>query len=417
MTLSPSQRAAVLDALLAEAARLRAASLCRLRRRAAWIRLCAWLGSSLSSPPVLIAVLTLALCVLIGAVYLCFSGTAIPLRAHLSGRGALGEHRYGPLNLQWTIRQPVGDWRSRALHAGDEIIALTPITITHLDGAAIYAAPGARLRMLPDGSGVTLLHGEIVGEAATLDRTSPALRVETTAGTITARHARFRVQSRRSGAVYAFADEGRVRVANDVGAIDLVAGEQVGLKATMLPKAELQVPRIVFDGHPEAADRVASNSTRITFRTRVLPRATLIAERADSGQQFARYVADAGGQITGALPEIADRITLRFSQADAEGQVSASSPPIEIVIDRTPPMLAVEPVELMGDEVIITGRTEVSAKIRINGIAVPPRPDGFFSLRLAATHTAATRTDRITITAVDDAGNATTIVQSLRKQS
>lgn len=315
--------------------------------------------------------------------------------------------RYGPLGLTWSIARPTADWQAYALCQGDELLASAPVTITFDTGAQAVVAPGTRLRMLSSRDGFALIHGEVAVAAVPSHDGAANFHVETAAGSATVKGTRFRMRTERDASVSEFTDEGRVVVANDVGTVDVVTGEQVNLRLSTPLKVELQVPRMIFPTRD--GDRVISNTPRVPFKTRIFPRATLIVEEAHSGRQLARYVADSTGLVEDALPPIESSATLRFSQTAPDGRSSAPSQPVEIVIDRTAPTLAITRVLRDGNTVRISGRTEIGAQVWVNGEAVKIEPDSTFSFEVNAP-----TTDRlVTITAADAAGNVTRIIQQL----
>ncbi|BCX05286.1 MAG: hypothetical protein KatS3mg053_3224 [Candidatus Roseilinea sp.] len=403
LTLSAARRAAVLAELLAEVARLRAAQLRHIRRRAqvelVLIRLL--------SPGTFATLSTFAACVCLCVAYLLFGGARTPAYASLTGQAALKEMRHGPLGLTWSIARPAADRQAYALHQGDELLARTPVTITFDSGAQTILAPGTRLRMLFGRDGFALIHGEVAVAVAPSHDGAVNFHVETAAGSATVKGTHFRMRTERDASVSEFTDEGRVVVANDLGTVNVSTGEQINLRPNTPLKVELQVPHVIFLHH--TGDRVSSNTSHVPFRARIFPRATLIVEEALTGKQFARYIADDAGWVKDTLPPITGSMILRFSQTASDGRSSAPSQPVEIVIDRTAPTLAITRILRDGDVVQIFGRTEIGAGVWVNGEAVKPKPDGTFSfevnVRLAH--------GSITITAADAAGNVTRVIQHL----
>lgn len=403
ITLSAARRAAVLAALFAEAARLRAASLRRIKRRADWERALAIVFTPRVVAP-LSGVIALAL---FAVAYILLGGARIGANASITGRAALSEQRYGPFGLTWSVDRPIEEWRSGTLYRGDHITAFSPITITYADGSQTVAAPGTRLRLLPDSNGLVLIGGEVASVITPSSDGAVKFYVETATGSIAVKGTSFRVRTERDSSVSEFTDEGKVGVTNDLGTVDVTTGEQVRLKASAAPKVELQVPRLIFNTY--AKDRVVSNVSRVPFRARIFPRATLIVEEAHTGRTFARYLADAAGWVEGKLPMIERRQSLRFSQAADDGRVSASSQPVDVVIDRTSPVLAITQAQRDGAQFRVVGRTEVGAMVRVEGSEAEVQPDGSFVFDLSITP----GTSAMTITAIDPAGNTTSIVQTL----
>ncbi len=403
LTLSAARRAAVLAALLAEAARLRAAQLRRIRRQAE-LELALY---RLLSPKTFAVLAALAACLFVGVVYLLFGGARVSSQASFSGGAALKELRRGPLGLTWSVVYPPAERQSRALRQGDELFATTPVTVTFLDGAQAVLPSGTRLRLLSGQNGFALIQGEADVVVPPSRGGAATFCVETDGGSVIAKRAHFRVRTERDASVSVFTDAGLVAVSNEVGAVDVSAGEQVHLRANAPLKVELQVPRVAF--YARVTDRVFSNAPRVPFSARIFPHATLIVEEAQSGKQFARYVADSAGYIEDVLPAITGSAVLRFSQASADGRSSAPSQPIEIVVDRTPPALAIRRVLRDGARLEITGRTEVGAQVQVNDTPVTVGPDGSF----AFASDALVEVTSVTITAVDAAGNRARIVHTL----
>jgi hypothetical protein len=404
MTLSDARKAEVLKSLLAEAARIQAASAPSTRSRPGWLDGLA----RLFSPRLVSALGAVATLALVLTGYVLYGGVQAPANANLNGVAAVSEQRRGVFGLSWSIaRQPEG-YGAYALHHGDDIVAVTPVTITFADGSQTVAAPGTRLSLLTDGGGVALIRGEIANSITPSADGSIKFRVESATGTIEVKGTEFRVRTEADASVMQFTDEGLVGVKTDTAEIDVQTGEQTRLQNGLAPVAQLQIPRVSFE--TRVAGRVLSEQAIVPFSTRIFPGATLIVVDAITQEPFAHYVADADGLIKDALPPILSKASLRFSQSAVDGRTSDVSEPVEIVVDETAPTLGVSKVQRDGDEIRIVGRTELGATVRVNDAVVTVKPDGSFE----ATVTAPAGMTAITIAATDAAGNTTSIVQTLQ---
>jgi hypothetical protein len=401
--LNQTRRAVVLQVLLTEAARLRAARE-RAEERVRWLN-----GVLAVFTPRRLGALGVAGAVaLLLTGYVLFGGLRTPANASLSGVAAVSERRQGPFGLQWSVARPSSDMQAYTLHRGDEISAVTDVVITFADGSTTTAQPGTRLRLLTDQAGLVLITGEVANSITPSASGAVKFRVESASGAVEVKGTEFRVRTESDVAATAFIDEGRVGVTTSAGGIDVVTGEQARLETGALPIARLQAPLVRFATSAEG--RVLSEQPRVPFSTRIFPGANLVVHDIKTRETFATYVADATGWIEDMLPPILGTASLRFSQNDASGRTSALSAPVEIVVDDEAPILGVTRVQPTGGDVWIAGRTERAASVRVNGQAVEVKPDGTFetAVKISA------GLSSITIAATDLAGNTTVIVQTLR---
>jgi|GEM_PF-2085709 len=405
LSLNETRRAAVLRVLLAEAARLKELSLRAARKPVGWLRLVA----TVFTPRVALGVSMFAALALLVATYGLFGGARIPSGATLNGSAAISERRFGPFGLQWNIGRPSEVMADYGLHRGDGIVANGPVTITYADGSQVVAAAGSSLAVLADQDGVALANGEIASTIAKSSAGDIKFRVETPVGLISVKGTEFRVQSGNSG-VMEFTDLGRVTVANNVASVDVSTGEQVQLTAGVKPVADLQAPRVTFE--TRATGSVISNKLRVPFVADIYPGATLVVVDAESKREIAHYLADATGRVKNALPEITTAATLQFRQAavSPSKRTSGLSDVVNVQIDRVPPTLAITRVQRDGDVIRLTGRTEVKSEVRVDGKRVEVSSDGTFNAELTMKSDMTT----VEITAIDLAGNTTTMMQSLK---
>lgn len=405
MTLSETRRAAVLRVLLAEATRLRELSLRAAQRPVGWLRPVA----ALLTPRFAFGLTFTAAATIVLATYALFGGARISAGATLQGSASISERRFGPFGLQWNIAQPSEVVADYALHHGDGITADGPITITYADGSRVVATAGSHLSMSTDGDGVVLVNGEIASSVVKSASGNVKFRVDTAAGSIAIKGTEFRVQADDSGVVE-FTDEGRVIVTNNAASVEVSTGEQVRLNAGAKIAAELQAPRVTFE--TRITTGVISNKTHIPFTTRIYPGAAMLVVDANTGRELARYTADAMGNVHDVLPEITGSASLQFRQqtSTSDTRVSALSNAVSVQFDRTPPTLAVTQVQRDGDVVHLAGRTEVKAEVRIDGKRVDVNGDGTFSADLNMKAS----TTMVEITAIDLAGNTTTMTQALK---
>lgn len=400
--LNQTRRAIVLQALLNEAARLRAA---RDRAEARVRRLNEVLA--FFTPRRLGSLGAIGALALLITGYVLFGGLRIPANASLSGVAAVSERRYGPLGLEWSVARPSGDLRSFSLHRGDEILAVTEVVIAFEDGSTTTAQPGTRLRLLTGEAGLALISGEVANVITPSSTGAVKFRVESASGAVDVKGTEFRVRTEADSSAIAFIDEGRIGVTTSAGSIDAITGEQARMREGITPVADLQAPRVRFA--TSAQGRVLSEQPRVPFSTRIFPGATLIVHDVQARETFATFVADADGRIDDVLPPILRAATLRFSQTDASGRVSALSAPVEIVVDEEAPILGITRVDADGGKVFLAGRTERGASVRVNGQPIIVGPDGTFE----TTVNLVGGLKAITISSTDPAGNTTSIVQTL----
>ncbi len=403
-TLSEARRAAVLQVLLAEAARLKELSMRAARHPGNLLR---EFAASIHPTVARVLVGTMSIALALSA-YALFGGARLSANAKIDGVAAISENRRGPFGLQWSVAQLAETLVARDLHRGDDIVALTPITITYSDGSKVVAFRGAHLELLQGEGGLTLLEGEIASVITKSSNGTTKFSVQTAEGVVNVKGTEFRVRAERNAGVTAFIDHGFVSVANDVATVDVTTGEQVRLQRGVKPVTELQTPRLSFD--TRSVDAVVSNKSRIPFEARIYPGGTLIVSDATSGVELARLMADAEGNVRAALPEIVNTASLHFRQEFSDGRTSANTTAIKVQVDRIAPALSIMRLEPDGNVVKISGRTETKAEVRVNGVVARLNSDGTFvvDVKLGVGVTSAT------ISATDLAGNTTTMVQSLR---
>jgi hypothetical protein len=409
LTLSEARRNAVLQVLLAEAARLKELSLRAARKPAGW------LYAFISNHPVFVrGVSALAGMFFLVGLYALVGGSKSSAGAMLSGPASISERRQGPFGLAWHIALPTDSLTNHELHRGDTVVAFGPVTITYADGSMVVADAGTKFSLLPNEEGISINDGEVAsvitkGPHASTGQTK--FRVETVAGVVQVKGTEFRVRVEPGIGVTAFTDEGHVVVSHAKGNADVLTGEQIRLlfaDQTVLPVVELQVPRMNFE--TRAKGRVISNKTHIPFETRLHPGATLIVFDALTGQEISSYVADENGVVRGVLPAITDKATIQFRQEAVDGRIGATSERVDVVVDRTPPVLAITRVTSDRTSARISGRTELNAEVRVDGKAVALDVDGAFFADIDLTGSQS----EVTITVTDVAGNTTTLVQALK---
>ncbi len=409
LTLSEARRNAVLQVLLAEAARLKERSLRAARKPAGW------LYALVENHPTFVRGLGIvAGLLLIGVVYALFGGWKTPAGAMLNGSASISERRQGPFGLQWHIALPTDSLTNRELHRGDTVVAFGPVTITYADGSTVVADAGTKFSLLPNDDGILVDDGEVasvITKGTGAMASQPKFRVETSVGTIQVKGTEFRVRVEPGIGVTTFTDEGHVIVSHAKGNADVLTGEQIRLRfgdPNAVPTVELQVPRMNFE--TRTTGRVISNKTRIPFETRLHPGATLLIFDAVTGQALGNYVADEKGVVRDVLPEITDKASIQFRQEALDGRIGATSERVEVVVDRTPPVLAITRVVSDRTSARISGRTELNAEVRVDGKAIALDVDGTFFADLDLT----AGKSEVTITVTDIAGNTTTLVQALQ---
>jgi hypothetical protein len=184
----------------------------------------------------------------------------------------------------------------------------------------------------------------------------------------------------------------------------------------VIPEQQVSVSAApVLDALPEF-----TRETRFQIGGKVPSFAVLAGRQVEialNGTTLGAYPIAADGRFTGSaltLPDGTSTILARLVEGNTE--IAASS--ATIVVDRTPPPLAItrpkanDTVE--GTEVVIEGKTEPDAEVTVSGRALRPNPDGTFTDRITAPVGPLT----LQIVAKDRAGNETKTTLSITvKQS
>jgi hypothetical protein len=378
--------------------------------------------SSLTTPParrggifsVLFSPVTIRSLSVIGAFvialsgYTLFGGARMSPAATLSGGGTISEKRVGPLGISWQLSRSQDGYTGETVRMGDTIAASGPITITFADGSQTLASAGAQLTLLDTGNGVVLHNGAIANSVTPRAADQPRFMVQSDAGLITVKGTEFTVESNGVDRIQLKTNEGVVAARNDVQEVDVVAGEQLQLMRGEPLVTELQIPRLSLTRAGQR--RLITNSPKLAFAARIVPNGTLIAIEA-GGSEYARYTADAKGAINGEIAfEREGRVTLRFLQEDAAAaRRSQLSDALEAEFNIDAFTLRLNALQRSGNNVTISGMTDSSARVTVNGTPVTVESDGSFAL----TFTLASGQKDIEIVSIDGGGNATTVLQSI----
>jgi FecR protein/Glucodextranase, domain B len=411
--LSAARRERILSALLTENTRL-AHMRATIARRVAiapapiydepgeswWDVLTGLFTSKLVRP--LAGVTALMLCF---TAYVIFLGTPGGSAATLSGRAVVSEARSG-LGQTWRLTRGEHLHADAALRKGDEVLAVSPITITFADGTSTAALAGSRLIVLDNGAGVRLLSGAIESRVTPRKQGEPRFLIESAAGLITVKGTVFRVAvNDTAGAMDIATDEGVVEASNDRQRVDVSAGEQLRIARGQPLITELQVPRMSFGRQPQG--RVVTNRSQVPFTANIVANGTLVAID-NSGAEVARFPANTQGRIDSAIQLREQGLTrLRFVQEGLDKRRSRLSEALEIDYNQSAFTLRLNPLTREGGRISLSGITDPSSKLTVDNRSVAIGSDGSFSVTLSI----ADGQRQINITSIDANGNATTVLQ------
>ena len=245
--------------------------------------------------------------VLLGAVFFVLLGgeRGVPVGTVVGG-GMLQESR-AALGWKWAIGRSISD-QGLTVHGGDELTTQVTATMVLTNQSTIEVAPGSRISMAADGSGMVLLQGEAAYDIQHAPGVSPNFTVQAGDAQMIDRGTRFRI--RRSGnQVVHYTDYGRVSVVAGGDSKDVITGEQIRADGANLMKVELQTPVVRLGS--ASNNRALTNRQAITMTAVIYPKATLYALNANNGNILYTFVADASGSVTGEL-KLADEKEYRY---------------------------------------------------------------------------------------------------------
>jgi hypothetical protein len=282
--LSEKRRAEMLQALLAENARL--ATVAHAQPKPETLGF--WdLIRQVFTPRVVGAIAATFLLIFGAAGYALFGGTRPPVAAQVEGAFTLAEARQGVFGLQWWL--PRANVTASSLHIGDEIFATSPVTITFADGSQAIVAAGSQVRILPS-PGFRLVKGEAV--ASTTPATDRFV-VESIGATFVVTDATFRLKVDEAGTVSQFTDLGKVVAQTSAGPPTIVlAGEQATVTRDGQAAKDLQPPVVEGEKTDEGA---------LAFTARTLKNSTVVVLDSQTGAELARFKADENGIVSGQL--------------------------------------------------------------------------------------------------------------------
>ncbi|BCX04647.1 MAG: hypothetical protein KatS3mg053_2585 [Candidatus Roseilinea sp.] len=282
--LSEQRRAEMLQALLAENARLSTIAHVRPQSEALGF----WdLIRQVFTPRVVGAIAATFALIFAAAGYALFGGTRPPVAAQVEGAFTLAEARQGVFGLQWWL--PRSNVTASSLHIGDEVFATAPVTITFADGSQAIVAAGSQVRILPS-PGFRLVKGEAV--ASTTPATDRFV-VESIGATFVVTDATFRVKVDEAGTVSQFTDLGKVVAQTSTGPPTVVlAGEKAIVTRDGQTAKDLQPPVVEGEKTDEGA---------LAFTARTLQSSTVVVLDSQTGAELARFKADENGIVSGQL--------------------------------------------------------------------------------------------------------------------
>lgn len=419
--LNETARASVMQALLAENARLAKANLQASARHVApaaasssWLdRVIAFFGPRRAMP------LGSALAVImLAAGYFLYGGSREVSFGTIRGAAMVVEKRQGPFQLAWHFDRNLDGQDEYAVHSSDEIQAISAVTITLADGSVVTASPNTRFQVLVDAKGGQVIHeiGETAYHITPSSDGLPKFWVNSPEGKFTVKGTTFRVRSEKDSIVQ-YTDEGVVgaSASGSSAGVDVRTGEQVRISKQKLGVPELQVPRIQFQSmtvDPMIPNLVFTNRDVITMSARVYPSSVLIAMDM-TGAEVARFIADKRGVVNGALSILpgAKNEFQFYVRSSSDTRRSQLTDKVSIQLDKVAPKLGSFPPTLLGTgaEFEVKGRTEPGVQVFVNSTAVPVDANGEFDVRLPRP----TNMTQVQIVARDQAGNTTQIVQKM----
>lgn len=379
--LRAAARANILNAMLAENARLLAIET-RVKTQPAptpsatfWDRLV-----RLFNPPVARTFGGAAAILLVAVSFVLLGGERGTALGTVTGGGMLQESRTA-FGWTWAIGRSVGD-QGLTLHGGDELTTQITTTIVLTNQSTIAVAPGTRIVMAQDGSGVADIQGEAAFDIHHAPNEIPNFTVRAGDAQMIDRGTRFR--TRRSGVqVVHYTDFGRVSVVAGSNTKDVITGEQIRAVGPNLMSVELQTPVVRLGS--ASNNRALTNREAITMTAVIYPKSTLYTLNADTGNTLYTFTADAAGNVTGVL-ELGGEDEYRYSffvvAPQTDGRRSQASDPVTIVVDRTAPRVTLNPVTQDATEVVVRGSTELRSTVVANGVPATVNADGSFEVRL-----------------------------------
>ena len=379
--LKAAARANILNAMLAENARLLAIETKGKTLPAPTPKISVWdYLVRMFNPPVARTFGGFAAVLLVAVSFVLLGGERGTPLGTVTGGGTLQESRTA-FGQTWAIGRAVSD-EGLTLHGGDELTTQVTTTIVLTNQSTIAIAPGSRITMAEDGSGVALLQGEAAYDIQHAPNESPNFKVQAGAAQMIDRGTKFRVQ--RSGdTVIHYTDFGRVSVVVGSNTKDVITGEQIQAQGDTLSTVELQTPIVRLGS--ASSNRALTNQRSITMTAVIYPNSTLYAIDKVKGERLYTFVADASGNVTGALQlggegEYGYRFYVAAPQAD--GRESHPSDAVIIVVDRTAPNVSLNALTQTSNQVVVRGMTEKGATVVANDVAAKVNEDGSFEVRL-----------------------------------
>lgn len=417
--LNDTARATVLQALLAENARLAKATVQTPPRQApvAPVKeggLARLLG--LFRPRFAMPLGSALAAFMIISGYILYGGSRGPSFGTIRGAAEIVEKREGIFNAHWQFNRTLNGQDEFAVHSLDEVRSVSAVTITLADGSTVTALPGSTFQVKYDDKGGRVIHiaGETAYQITPSSTGSPKFWVDSPEGSFTVKGTIFRVRSDTTG-VMQFTDEGVVGASASNTSKDVKTGEQVRISGQKLGNIELQVPRIQFQSmtaDPAIPNVVFTNRDVVTMSARVYPSAVLVAQDM-TGKEVARFAADKRGLVSGSLNVLpgGNNDFQFYVVSSSDTRRSGLTDKVSIQMDKIAPKLGAFPPTLVnnGTAFEVKGQTEPGVKVLINGQTVAVDASGAFTATLPKPENMSS----VQIVARDQAGNTAQIVQQV----
>jgi hypothetical protein len=344
------------------------------------------------------------------AAYVATGGSAEPGSAVASASAPYEvRQRRTALFLSWQNSSMVPGGET-ALGGGDVIVATQPVTLTFSDGTVAVAQPGSELALLVDRPGIELRRGEVetsIGGSAVAGGDGAKFSLITRRGAYRDLGTVFRA---RTGVDEDFlaTDQGLVQAGVRTRSGDLLSADVRAREELVVPnnvtklEVQLQEPRArIQSGNGDfVAPGSLSTSPKVTVTGVAFAGGQL---EITGGLAPAQVRVPADGRFAVALIVAEGPARLRLTIRSDDGRSRASE--LAFSVDSVAPPLSITQRDAAAGKVGFSGKTEPSAIVSVNGLAVIVGQDGAFTGEVANPAGGI-----LTVVARDPAGNQTVAV-------
>lgn len=329
------------------------------------------------------------------------------------GQVAVQQAQPTAFRLQRVKRFTLDTGEGAVLCVGDRVTTdeVSSALLTFVGGSTTEVQPGSELtiqdlqlgtKATPSFVIIKLWMGKTLNRVVHLPGLSTHFEIETPSLEVVAQSTVFRVQVISEDHTYVAADEGVIRIRTDEQAVNIRAGEEVD--AIVGQSLVVQPQKLRING---------GGTTMITReRTTIIEgrgRPNSAIEVIVNGDKVDTIQADAMGDFSYAFTAAEEgEYTISAVAVGLEGAVGEASEPVTILYDRTPPrsLVITSPTEseVLSSPIILAGKTEVGARVTVNGMEVAVDAEGGFSTSLELQ----VGSNPITVIAADQAGNMIT---------